>query len=93
MSWGMTIDEVMQALEAHWEGEAAEFNSGWRELQRLLDRIRRGAAAGDRPALITPFIVAPPCPLSGKPDIGADMAVGPLLTDPVEKVFVNNDES
>jgi hypothetical protein len=26
------------------------------------------------------------CPLSGKPDIAADMAVGPLLTDSVEKV-------
>jgi hypothetical protein len=25
-------------------------------------------------------------PLSGKPDIGADMAVGPLLTDDVDKL-------
>jgi hypothetical protein len=44
MSWGMRIDDVMRALEAYWESalpgrQAAEFNSGWRELQRLLDRI------------------------------------------------------
>jgi hypothetical protein len=45
MSWGMTIDDIMHTLEAHWEGalpgrQVAEFNSGWRELHRLLDRIR-----------------------------------------------------
>jgi hypothetical protein len=45
MSWGMIrIDDIIHALEAHWESalpgrQAAEFNSGWRELQRLLDRI------------------------------------------------------
>ena len=57
---------------------------------RALLRIWEGAGSSMDEAAMTEACTRKSLarPLSGKPDIAADMAVGPLLTDDVEKALV-----
>jgi hypothetical protein len=71
--------DLVEALRAKEDAPWCEWRHS-RHLVALAPASRTVRRRGQRGGAIAVTKIVQPCPLSGKPDITADMAIGPLLT-------------